>query len=313
MKLEIAFVGAGYMAEEHIKAFADAPDVRLVGIHSRNQERARKLANRYAIGRVFPSIAQMYSDSTPAAVVVAVPELATAAICDEVFKYPWTSLIEKPVGYNFTEAKSLVEQARKRGHRAYVALNRRHYSSTRSVLTDLELQPDQRWVHVFDQENPLAALQAGQPAAVVDNWMYANSIHVIDYFKLFCRGRLENVNHVVKWDARSPGFVLSTLAFSSGDVGIYEAVWNAPGPWAVTVTTHKQRWELRPLEQGSTQLYGSRKSEAMHIDPCDVKFKAGIRLQANELLRVLRGEPAFLPTIEDALETMDLVRQIYES
>jgi predicted dehydrogenase len=313
MKLRIAFVGAGYMAEEHVKAFADASDVQLVGICSRGQERAQSLAGKYAIDQVFTSIAQMYAEAMPQAVVVSVPELATAKVCGEVFEYPWTSLIEKPVGYNFVEAKSLVEKAKAKVHRAYVALNRRHYSSTRGVLADLEGHSDQRLVHVLDQENPLAALQAGQPPAVVDNWMYANSIHIIDYFKLFCRGDLQDVNHVIKWNADSPGFVLAKLAFSSGDVGIYEAVWNAPGPWAVTVTTHKKRWELRPLEQGFTQLYGSRKSEAMQVDPCDVKFKAGIRLQAKELLSVLRGEPAFLPTIEDALETMDLVRQIYES
>jgi predicted dehydrogenase len=313
MKSRIAFVGAGFMAEEHIKVFADASDVHLVGIYSRGQERARSLADKYSIDQVFSSIARMYSEAMPHAVVVAVPELATAKVCGDVFEYPWTSLIEKPVGYNFNEAKALVEKAKAKGHQAYVALNRRHYSSTRTVLSELEGNDDQRLVHVFDQENPLAALESGQPLAVVDNWMYANSIHIVDYLKLFCRGVVDDVDHIIKWDASAPGFVLTKLSFSSGDIGVYEAVWNAPGPWAVTVSTHAMRWEMRPLEQGFRQSYKARKSEAMQTDLRDTMFKPGLRLQAEEFLRVLRREPSLLPTIEDALETMDLVRRIYET
>ena len=42
--LKVAFIGAGYMAEEHMRAFASLSDVTIAGIHSRTRERADKLA-----------------------------------------------------------------------------------------------------------------------------------------------------------------------------------------------------------------------------------------------------------------------------
>ena len=40
----VAIVGAGAMAREHIRAFADVPRVTVCGIHSRTREKAEKLA-----------------------------------------------------------------------------------------------------------------------------------------------------------------------------------------------------------------------------------------------------------------------------
>ena len=43
-EVKVAFVGAGYMAEEHMRAFAGLPGVIIAGIHSRTRARAEKLA-----------------------------------------------------------------------------------------------------------------------------------------------------------------------------------------------------------------------------------------------------------------------------
>lgn len=309
----IAIVGAGYMAREHAKAFAGLPGVELAGIYSRSPERAQALADQYAIRSVYGTLDALYHGTKADIVVVAVNELAVAEVCADVFRYPWLSLIEKPVGYNLAVAREIAAQAKSFGRRAHVALNRRHYSSTRAVLADVGLVDEPRLVHVFDQENPQAALEGGSPSQIVENWMYANSIHVIDYLKLFCRGEIETVDRVIPWVPADPRFVLTKIVFTSGDIGIYEAVWNAPGPWAVTVTTRAKRWEMRPLEQASIQLYKSRRLEPMDLDARDAEFKPGLRLQAEDTLRAFRGEPNSLPTLEDGLATMELVGMIYGS
>ena len=48
-----------------------------------------------------------------------------------------------------------------------------------------------RIVNIFDQENSLAAMKLGKPLKVVKNWMYANSIHMIDLAYLFGREKLK--------------------------------------------------------------------------------------------------------------------------
>ena len=163
----------------------------------------------------------------------------------------------------------------------------------------------------MDQEDQLSARQAGQPELVVQNWMYANSIHLIDYFTFLGRGEIINVEPVVHWSATKPFHVVSKITYSSGDIGLYEAAWNRPGPWSATDTVPEARYELRPMEQISVQVYGSRKLEALPNHEWDSQFKAGLRAQAEEMLKVLKGESHQLPSLKDSLRSMELVARIY--
>jgi predicted dehydrogenase len=311
MTYKVAFIGAGYMTSEHIKAFKDIPQVELCGITSRTRARAEALAEATGVSQVCDSIEALYAATKADLVVIAVPELSVKDVCIEAFKYPWTCLIEKPAGYNVADAEHILATAKEQKRDAFLALNRRHHSSTRAIVKDLENFDGQRLVHVYDQENPRVALESGQPQEVVDHWMYANSIHVIDYFKLFCRGELLSVENLSEWKPGEPCFVLSKLSYSSGDIGMYEAVWEGPGPWAATVITHSRRWEMRPLEQASFQNYQSRQIETVPVHSWDTQFKPGLRLQAEEAIRALSGKSHRLPSLEEGLQTMNIVRKIY--
>lgn len=309
---KVAIIGAGYMAREHIKAFASIPGVEIVGIHSRTEDKAQVVADELKVENVFASIKKMYLQTKADIVVIAVSELSVGQIAEEAFNYPWTCLIEKPAGYDYDDAVKIKEAADCSGAKVFVALNRRHYGSTRTVLADLKELQGQRLIHVYDQEDPLAALAAGRPEQVVRNWMYANSIHIVDYLRLFGRGEIEAVTPIVRWSPDNPCFVVTKIGFSSGDIGIYEAVWNGPGPWAATVTTQTKRWELRPLEQAAFQNHGSRHLNMALSDPWDTEFKPGLRVQAQEVLQAFMGKQHTLSSLEEGLETMRLVKAIYE-
>ena len=309
----VAFIGAGYMADEHIRAFSDISEVSIVGIFSRTRDRVDNLAKKYGIAKVYESISALYEGTRADLVIIAVPELSVNAVCKEAFKFPWQALIEKPVGYNLQDAEDIAAAADKAVRKAYVALNRRHYSSTRAVLTEIDEVAGQRLVQVMDQENPIVALEGGKPPLVVDNWMYSNSIHIIDYLCVFCRGDVISVDHLIKWDPQDPRFVMTKVNYSSGDIGVYQAIWNGPGPWAVTVSTQAKRWEMRPLEQAASQIYKSRKSEPLPVHEWDTKFKPGLRKQAEETIKALRGEKHTLPSLADGIKTMQLVSKIYQT
>lgn len=311
---KVAFVGAGNMAAEHIKAFRAVPGVELAGICSRTRARAEVLARDCGVRAVCGSISELYEKTNAALVVIAVPELAVGAVSLECFHYPWACLIEKPAGYDLTDAEALALAARDRSRLAYVALNRRHYSSTRSVVEDLAKNAGPRFIHVQDQEDTIVALQAGQPKLVVENWMYANSIHVIDYFTVLGRGAVVEVEPFVRWTPQQPGLVAAKVLFASGDVGLYTAIWNGPGPWSVAVTTPLKRWEMRPLERAAFQPYGQRTLQPITPHEWDSEFKPGLRRQAELAVHAALGRPApELPTLEDALISMRLTRSIYQT
>ena len=299
------------MSREHIRAFADVPSVRLRGIQSRSRDRAEALAAEYGIPEVCDSVQELYERTGAHLLVVSVPELAANQVARAAFAFPWTILLEKPAGYDLADAMDIDEAAGARRQDVYVALNRRFFSSTRKALANLAEVDGPRFVKVMDQQDQAAAVMAGQPKVVVDNWMFANSIHTIDYLSLFGRGNVINVESVVPWTPKTSGVVVAKIEFDSGDLGLYEGIWNGPGPWAVQVSTPSVRWEMRPLEQLAFQPAGERRLHQVEPDVWDTEFKPGLRWQAQEAVAAARGQPTTLPSMSDALGTMRLVDRIF--
>jgi predicted dehydrogenase len=222
-------------------------------------------------------------------------------------------LIEKPLGLCVEEAIYLSNLAKKRSSKVFVGLNRRSYSSTRQVLEGLSMDDGIRVIQVSDQEDTNIELENGKPIKLIESWMYANSIHLIDYFNIFARGKLTNVERIFPWHGLDTNFICAKLEFSSGDIGIYQAFWNFPGPWGVSISTNSMRWEMRPLESLSINYGMDRQTISASIDNWDSQFKAGLRFQAEELVKTLSsGSSKYLATIEDGLNAMKLVNLIYE-
>ena len=309
--LRVAFIGAGYMASEHIRVFASCPDVKLTGICSRNVHRAEALTKRFPELKVFPNIKALYTQTNADLVVIAVTELACQTVCEQAFQHPWTLLIEKPVGYTLEQAQQIEKQAAMLKAKAYVALNRRYYGSTLQLHKALNGINKSRVVTILDQEDPESALASGQPQEIVNNWMYANSIHLIDFFAQLCRGQHIKTEILTPWNPINPGPVIAQLQFSSGDIGLYQAVWNAPGPWSVAVSTVSLRAELRPIESLSLQRAGSRQSELQPFDPLDEEFKPGLMRQAQEAIHAAKGEMTTLPSLTEAKRSMAMIASIY--
>lgn len=307
----VAFVGAGFMAEEHARAFAAVPGVELVGIQSRTRSRAEQVAKRAGIAGVFDSVGELYERTHADLVVVAVPETAMRDVAFECLAQPWTVLLEKPPGLNLAEAAQIAAAADGRAQPVLVALNRRFLSSTRAVLEDLARSDVRRYIRVLDRQSLAEAEELGHAEPVVRHWMYANSIHTIDYLSLLGRGPVECVERVIPWNPREPGVVLATIRFASGDVGVYEGIWNGPGPWAVMLVTEEKRWELRPLEHAAFQLPGERQLVSVPPHDWDREFKPGLRLQAEHAVAAAVGEPSEIPTIGESLRTMRLIEEIF--
>ena len=307
----VAIVGAGNMGREHIRAFADVPGVTIAGIHSRTRSRAEALATEFGVPGVYDSVPELYERTQAELVVVAVPETAMNPVSRACFEFPWTMLMEKPPGYNLQDAEEIHSAAIAKRRKVLVGLNRRFLSSTRAALSDLAQHDSPRFIHVQDQQNLEVATSLSHPDVVVENWMYANSIHVIDYLRLFGRSKITSVTPVFAWDPETSQVVVAKIEFESGDIGLYEGIWKGPGPWAVTVTTPEKRWEMRPLEQAAFQVWGERRLHPVEVHPWDRDFKPGLRLQAKMAVAAALGKPSDSPALDEAMETMKLINAIF--
>ena len=298
------------MASEHARAFASLPGVQIVGVCARNPERAKSLAEKYGAS-IFTDLATMHRKTGAMLLVVAVSEQSMRTVCEAAFRHPWVCLLEKPVGLNLDEAKAINNAAIIAGTIGYVALNRRAYSSTRQAMSELKSDSSPRLVSILDQQDLASVIASGQPDSVVRNYMYANSIHLVDYFNHFCRGSVTQVHNSLPWTPYAPSNVVSTVHYDSGDFGVYQAVWDGPGPWSVTVTNRSTRVEMRPLEKLFIQRRGERQLSEIPVNHIDIDFKPGLLWQAQQVINAVCSLPNELVTIDEATRSMSLVADIY--
>jgi predicted dehydrogenase len=298
------------MAGEHARAFASLPEVSLVGICGRDPGRAQKLAAEFDVP-AFATIPAMFEATKADAVVIAVNEMSMLDVTLQCFRFPWACLLEKPIGIELGETQKIVEARRSAGVDAFVALNRRTYAATRLALEEISVDPAPRLISVLDQQDLASVRSSGQPEAVVRNYMFANSIHLIDYFSIFGRGDVVSISQGAPWTPDSPGFVIATIRFSSGDMGVYQAVWDGPGPWSVTVTNQSTRCEMRPLERLGVQRRGERRLLEVPADSVDSEFKPGLRYQAMQVVRFLSDGQTSLASVDEAARSVRLCAEIY--
>lgn len=310
-QLNVAMVGAGSMAREHIKAFQAIEGVKVTGLFSRTRERAEQLANEFSIPFVANSIADLYEQSQADLVIVAVPELQANKVAKACFQFNWVTLLEKPAGYDLLDATDIAEAALQAKRPVLVGFNRRFNSSAIQVLSDLNSRDENRYVHIQDQQNFAEARYHHHPEEVVKKFMYANSIHNIDLIRHFCRGEIKAVQPVLPWQEEQSQIVLSFIEFDSGDKALYEGIWQGPGPWACTVSTPSRRWVMQPLEKAIYQNVNERQTHEISIDAVDTLYKAGFYRQAQEVCKAVRGEKNQAVTIQSSLKTMELINQIF--
>ena len=105
-KIYVSIVGAGKIAEDHIRAFGAVKGYKIVGIFSRTQSKAKKLQKKYNILRCYNSIEDLNKYSNSNLVIVAVSLESLSLVYKKILSYNnWSCLVEKPIGLNCYEAK----------------------------------------------------------------------------------------------------------------------------------------------------------------------------------------------------------------
>jgi len=79
--VRVGLIGAGFITELHLEAFARVPNAQVVAITGQNTEHARELAQRHGIPHVEPSWEALVSRDDVDVVTVAVPNDLHAPIC----------------------------------------------------------------------------------------------------------------------------------------------------------------------------------------------------------------------------------------
>ena len=255
-KFKVAIIGAGNMACEHLKVFNNIKQVRLVGIYSRTKKKAEKLSCQYRSLKYYDSIKNLYNYAKPDLVIITVSVESIKKVCIEASKYEWKCLVEKPFGYNFDEANYLSKNIKNK-HNFFLALNRNFYNSTQTIIKTIKKDNSKRIINIVD--NQMIKKNNNHPNKVLKNFMYANSIHLVDFIRIFARGKLVKIKSIFKLKNKNSSSFSKKLIFKSGDQVIFTSYWDRPAPWSLTISTDKFFFDIGIQSQESIEQFKNKK------------------------------------------------------
>ena len=110
----VALVGAGYVSAYHIRALQTLPHIRIVGIADTSVDRARAVAERFAISGVFASLSEM-RDARPDVVHILTPPASHASLAVEALEMGCDVFVEKPMAPTTAECDEMIAAATRTG------------------------------------------------------------------------------------------------------------------------------------------------------------------------------------------------------
>lgn len=135
--VRIGLVGAGGAAQvNHIPAYKKLKDAELVAVCDTDHARARGVAQRFGIPRVFTDFEDMLraDDLELDAVDVCTPTHLHGAMALAALTYGKHVLLERPFVHRTAEAEAIVRDAERRGKLVMVALNHRFRPDAQVLL-----------------------------------------------------------------------------------------------------------------------------------------------------------------------------------
>lgn len=131
--LGVAVIGAGSIADFHLTSYAANPEVRLVGIHDLNLDRARSVAAAYGAERIYETLDELLTDPAVEAVSICTwndshSRLAVAAL--DAGKHV---LVEKPLSRTLAEAEDVQRAVERNDRHLQVGFVRRFGQNARTL------------------------------------------------------------------------------------------------------------------------------------------------------------------------------------
>lgn len=217
-------------------------------------------------------------------------------------------LIEKPAAVSIAELNNNKALFMPHAASIFVAYNRRFYASVleteRLIEADGGLEAMNfeftEWTHKIDASKKIPA--------VLNNWFFANSTHVVD-LAFFLAGK------PLDWAAYSKKGKLDwheKTVFSGAGItekGVlfsYLSHWESAGRWGIELLTQNRKIYLKPLEGVLIQKKGALDIEKQEFDNAlDVLYKPGLFRQVEAFLN--NDKSRFI----NIKEHLEIANQIY--
>lgn len=321
MSIKVGVIGAGAMGRNHARVYYEIPDVELVGVADIFAGNANQTAQRYG-GKSYTDYRQMLDEQRPQAVSVAVPTGDHLEVALEIAQRGIHLLIEKPIAFNVTEARQIIQVCADCG----VVLTVGHVERFNPAVIELKQRLLQGELGCIFQVD--ARRQSPFPARVRDVGVVIDlAVHDLDLMRYVTDAEYTRVFAETQRQIHSTHEDLLTALFrmSNGAVGTLSVNWLTPtkvremrvtgerGMFHVDYITQ----DLYFYENGTTagewdalrQLRGMSEGRMIrHV----VNKREPLRAELEAFLRAVRGGPVTV-TGEDGLKAVMLAQAVIQS
>jgi len=121
--VKVAIVGCGGIAPLHIRAYQNLKDVKVVGLCDLNLEKAKNLAAKFQIEKIFENYWDMFEKEEPDLVDICTPVSTHAQIVCDAAKAVPAILVEKPMALNVSECDKMIKEVKSHGSKLCIGHN----------------------------------------------------------------------------------------------------------------------------------------------------------------------------------------------
>lgn len=336
--IRIGIAGLGWPGEQHAKAIASLPSVRLAAVCDLDEERRAAFAEQFSPGSVYADYHALLADPDVDAVVIALPNSLHRAVTLAALRAGKHVLCEKPPTMNMAEIEEIRAEVIRSGLVYCFGRQSRFSAATLSAkslvaggtLGDVYFVKAERvrsrGVPVWGGGWFLDAARAGGGA------MIDIGIHALDdaWFLLGCPKPLSVSAQVsARFRHLLPDGVASTVEdngvafvrFAGGIVMHLEVAWAAnvtssvpPSPWAghelenTTLYGTRATLQLNPLTLYTMENMERRES----IYPTNADSQP-FGMQMDDFLRAIRAGSRPVNDVDQAVDLMKMLGAIYQS
>jgi len=122
-EINVALVGCGFVANDHLKAWRKIREARVVAVCDLNETMAKSTAKRWKIPRHYTSFSELMGQRTIDLVDICTPPQTHASLAVQAMKAGFNVLLEKPMTMTVKDAEEIVKCQKSTGMKAGVIHN----------------------------------------------------------------------------------------------------------------------------------------------------------------------------------------------
>ena len=303
----IGIIGTGKISQEYVNIFKKI-DVEIKIVCARNKKKLHDFCLKNNIKKNTLIISDLLNLNLDGVIVCASPD-SSLLISKQLVNFKGKILFEKPVGLNLAQTENINKLYQNKNN-FYVALNRRYYHSVVTSKKLMNMSKNRKFISICDQENTIEAKKSGHKNSTIKNWMFANSIHLVDLINFYIKSKVVGVTNI-KNIRKNHKLYFSIIKFQNGDIVEFKSFWNKPAPWKINISFDEKFVQLKPIENISYIDKSSREIKKINIDKKDIIFKPGFFRQSEDFKKALQNKKNSLVSLENYLRSVNLTHRIF--